>query len=212
MQVRYPVFVVLCSSYHATVFPLRHGCCCCCFLASCCCIGCGFGTSTFGTSFVTDICVFVVFSISLLLFWRDFWLFGFLYSILSWRSGWLTVVVLLPLPGSVQCQNLFSRYPCLVEHFAFVFVSVVFVSPQHLSKNLWLVGKKCRRHRDIQTFIDLSAIACFLPLSLWFVLIFFLVSRLFCSFVSARLSSFAFISLSSSLQRSLELRVSTRGS
>jgi hypothetical protein len=64
MQVRYPVFVVLCSSYHATVFPLRHGCCCCCFLSSYCCIGCGFGTSTFGTSFVTDICVFVFFSLS----------------------------------------------------------------------------------------------------------------------------------------------------
>ncbi len=75
------------------------------------------------------------------------------------------MVVLLPSPGSVLCQDLFSRYPCLLEHFVFVFVSVVFVSPQHLSKNLWLVGKLCRRHRDIQTFIGLSAIACFLPLS-----------------------------------------------
>jgi hypothetical protein len=39
-------------------FPLRDGCCWCCFLAFCGCIGCGFGTSTFGTSFVTDICGF----------------------------------------------------------------------------------------------------------------------------------------------------------
>jgi hypothetical protein len=82
----------------------------------------------------------------------------------------LTVVVLLPLRGNALWQVLFSRYPCLVEHF--VFVSVVFVSPQHLSKSLWLVGKPC----DIQTFIGLSAIACFLPLSVWVVLIFFLVS------------------------------------
>ncbi len=148
-----------------------------------------------------------------LFFFPLFFCFGgfwFLYSILSWRSGWLTVVVLLPLSGSLLCQDLFSRYPCLVEHF--VFVSVVFVSPQHLSKSLWLVGKLCRRHREMQTFIGLSAIACFLPLSVWFLLILFLVSCLICSFVSVRLSSFAFLSLSSSLQQSLELRVSTRGS
>lgn len=150
---------------------------------------------------------FFFFFPSLLLFWRVLVLasriFGF-YIILKKRVVDRGCAV--PLPGNALLQVLFSRYPCLVEHF--VFVSVVFVSPQHLSKSLWLVGELC----DIQTFIGLSAIACFLPLSVWVVLIFFSVSRLFCSFFPARLSSFAFLSLSSSLQRSLELRVSTRGS
>lgn len=108
---------------------------------------------------------------SLLLFWRVFVLasriFVF-YIILKKRVVDRGCAV--PLPGNALWQVLFSRYPCLVEHF--VFVSVVFVSPQHLSKSLWLVGKPC----DIQTFIGLSAIACFLPLSVWVVLIFFLFS------------------------------------
>jgi hypothetical protein len=119
MQVRYPVFVVLCSSYHATVFRFVHGCCCrCCILASCCCIGCGFGTSTFGTSFVTDICVFVFFS-SLLLFWRvlvlAFRIFVF-YIILKKRVVDRGCAVALAgkctVPGSVFSLSVFTGAFC----------------------------------------------------------------------------------------------------
>ncbi len=84
------------------------------------------------------------------------------------------MVVLLPLPGSVLCEDPFSRYPCLVEHFVFIFCFRGFcVSTTSVEKSLAFrkTLSQTYRHTNIhRSFSDCMFSAAFGVIRVDFVL------------------------------------------
>jgi len=118
---------------------------------------------------VTDICVFAFFfpSLFLVLAFRVFVFYIILKKRVVDRGCAVALAGECTVPGSVFSLSVFSG----AFLFCFVFVSMVFVSSQHLSISLWLVGKRCLRNRDIHwSFNDCMFSAAFGVISVDFVL------------------------------------------